>query len=110
MAVLLIAKFLYNIYKIYVLNNYSLNIKYRMLEFAEVVLISGAIGNLIDRIKTGVVCDFIQFDFINFPLFNVADCYVTVSAIIIFFVSIFALSEKEFANVFRIKKSNSNGD
>ena len=39
---------------------------------------SGAIGNLIDRIYLGYVIDFINPTFVNFAVFNVADCFVTV--------------------------------
>ncbi len=107
-AVLLICKFLFNIYKLNKTSNYSLNIKYSLLQIAEVVLIAGAIGNFIDRLFFGVVCDFIQFDFIDFPLFNVADCYVTVSVAMIFIISVFCLSEKEFGTVFRIRFGDKN--
>ena len=43
-------------------------------------IVSGAAGNLIDRILQGYVVDFFYFRLINFPVFNVADCYVTISA------------------------------
>ena len=42
------------------------------------VIVSGAIGNLIDRIYLGYVIDFINPTFVNFAVFNVADCFVTV--------------------------------
>ena len=44
-------------------------------------IIGGAIGNLIDRIALGYVRDFICTEFIEFPIFNVADCFVTCGAI-----------------------------
>ena len=54
------------------------------------VLASGALGNFIDRLTLGYVRDFIYFKLINFPIFNVADIYVTVSvvcfAILILFI------------------------
>ena len=40
-------------------------------------ILGGAIGNLIDRIATGRVVDMICLDFIRFPVFNVADCFIT---------------------------------
>ena len=43
----------------------------------------GGIGNAIDRALTGEVTDMICLDFINFPVFNVADCFITVSAILL---------------------------
>lgn len=42
----------------------------------------GAVGNLIDRAFLGYVRDFISADFIDFPIFNVADCFVCVGAAI----------------------------
>ena len=48
------------------------------LKTAMVLLIAGAAGNLIDRLRIGVVIDFIYLKIINFPVFNVADICVTV--------------------------------
>ena len=45
------------------------------------VLVSGAIGNLIDRVLFGFVIDFINPTFVNFAIFNIADCAVTLSTI-----------------------------
>ena len=44
---------------------------------------SGAVGNMIDRVSQGYVVDFLYFNLINFPIFNVADCYVTVGAFLL---------------------------
>ena len=49
-----------------------------------VVLLAGAIGNFIDRIRLGYVVDFFYFSLINFPIFNVADIYVTMSVLVLF--------------------------
>lgn len=45
---------------------------------ALVMIISGAIGNLIDRVTLGYVRDFLYFILIDFPIFNVADILVVV--------------------------------
>lgn len=47
------------------------------------LVLAGAIGNLVDRIAYGAVRDFIKLDFINFPIFNIADSCLTVGAIMI---------------------------
>ncbi len=52
---------------------------YFPLRVCIVLLASGALGNLIDRIQLVYVRDFIYFSLIDFPIFNVADIYVTVS-------------------------------
>ena len=44
-------------------------------------ILGGAIGNLIDRIARGFVIDFIEFGFIKFPVFNVADMGIVLGAI-----------------------------
>ena len=55
-----------------------------------VLVFSGGIGNMIDRVSKGYVVDFIQFDFFkSFPVFNVADSYVTVGGIMIFVYLLF---------------------
>ncbi len=45
-----------------------------------VLIVTGGIGNLIDRIFRGYVVDYVEFLFINFAIFNFADCLVTVGA------------------------------
>lgn len=61
-------------------------------------MIAGAIGNLIDRVRLGYVVDFIKTDFMDFPIFNVADCYVTVSVFIIFVILIL-MKEDDFRKI-----------
>ena len=56
-----------------------------------VIVMAGAIGNCIDRLICGYVVDMIEFEFMNFPVFNVADIYITVGAVL--FV-LFTLLEK----------------
>ena len=38
----------------------------------------GGLGNIIDRIRLGFVVDMIEVEFIDFPVFNVADCFICV--------------------------------
>ncbi len=38
---------------------------------------AGGLGNMIDRIRLGYVVDMINLEFMNFPVFNVADCFIT---------------------------------
>lgn len=56
--------------------------KYRLFRILAIILASGALGNAIDRLFHGYVVDFFYFSLINFPVFNVADCYVTVSILL----------------------------
>ncbi len=61
-----------------------------------IMIIAGGIGNLIDRIMNGYVVDFIYFYLINFPIFNVADCFVTVATVILAFLLLFFYKEEDF--------------
>ena len=46
-----------------------------------VIVLAGAIGNCIDRIVCGYVVDMFEFEFVRFPVFNIADIYITLGAI-----------------------------
>lgn len=52
-------------------------------------VLGGALGNLFDRVFYGFVVDFIHFEFINFPIFNVADSFITIGTLIIFYYYLF---------------------
>ena len=64
-----------------VIKNYKKSIWYSVgLSF----VLAGAIGNFIDRVRLGYVVDMLQTDFMNFPIFNVADSTLVVGVICIF--------------------------
>ena len=44
---------------------------------------AGGLGNMIDRVRLGYVVDMIAVDFMNFPVFNVADCFITCGCILL---------------------------
>lgn len=52
--------------------------------FGLLLIISGGIGNFIDRLRLGYVIDMVHLDFMNFAIFNVADSYLTVGVVILF--------------------------
>ena len=60
-----------------------------IIKLTVLMIIAGGIGNLIDRIAYGYVVDFINFTFIKFPIFNVADIFVTVGGVILVVYLIF---------------------
>ena len=76
----------------------SKNIKYRSLSIILLFILSGAIGNYIDRITNNYVIDFIYFSAINFPVFNVADIYVTLGFIIVAFIILFVYKDNDEPN------------
>ena len=47
------------------------------------LIISGGLGNFIDRVSQGFVVDMFHLDFVNFAIFNVADSYLTVGVIVL---------------------------
>jgi signal peptidase II len=73
------------------------NRKYRSLRVLCVFLTAGAIGNLIDRVALHYVRDFFYFVLIDFPIFNVADIYVTCSAIFLIISILFVYKDEDFA-------------
>ncbi len=69
------------------------NPKEKTINYALCLLISGAVGNLIDRIFRGYVVDMIEVTFINYPVFNVADCFVVIGTILLAVYIIFIYKE-----------------
>ena len=67
------------------------------MRFCLFFITAGAFGNLIDRVTQGYVVDFLYFKLIDFPIFNVADCYVTVSTAALLLLCLFYYKEEEFA-------------
>lgn len=82
--------------------------KMNVLRVLMVFIAAGGIGNMIDRMRLGYVVDFFYFKLINFPIFNVADIYVTVSIIVLFVMVLFFFKEDEMEafSLFSKKKEN----
>lgn len=76
--------------------------KYRLLRACLVMIGAGAIGNLYDRITLNYVVDFLYFIYIDFPIFNVADIFVTVSAAILVILFLFIYKDEDLD----LKKAN----
>ena len=69
--------------------------KYLPLYIVLTLIFSGAIGNFIDRVLKGYVVDFLYFKPINFPLFNVADSYITIACFVLLYLLLFYYKEDE---------------
>jgi len=80
--------------------------KYIKLHLLLIMIGSGAVGNLIDRIRLNYVVDFIYFSLINFPIFNFADICVTVATIFLIILILFVYKESDFYFL-SIKNANS---
>lgn len=85
---------------------FPLDKHYRDLRVILVFIISGAIGNFIDRVWLKYVTDFIYIELIDFPVFNVADCYITLSCIVTIILILTKYRNDEFK--FLGLKSDSN--
>ena len=68
---------------VYLIKNYQ---KSLWLVLSLVLIISGGIGNFIDRLHLGYVVDMVQLDFIDFAIFNVADSYLTVGVLLLILI------------------------
>lgn len=79
--------------------------KYHHSHLLLVAVAAGAAGNLLDRVRLGYVVDFVYIELINFPIFNVADMYVTFSAALIAVQILFVFEDEDLAFLFSKKQS-----
>jgi len=69
--------------------------KYTIFHVLLSIIASGAVGNMIDRFRFDYVVDFFYFELINFPIFNVADIYVTCATILLAVLLLFFYKEED---------------
>ena len=69
--------------------------RYHGLKLCIILITAGALGNMIDRIAQGYVVDFFYFSLINFPIFNVADIYVTTATAMLLLMLCFYYKEED---------------
>jgi len=84
-------------FMVYVYFKIPMDKRYDLMRVILIFIAAGAIGNFIDRILRGFVVDFLYFELIDFPIFNVADCYITISSIFLILLSIFYYKDEDFA-------------
>jgi signal peptidase II len=81
----------------------------QMISLAFCLLFSGAVGNLIDRIRLRYVIDYLRFDFgdFTFPIFNFADICAVCGTVLLIFIIIFKSRyfEKFWNVLFKSKKN-----
>lgn len=70
---------------------------YRPIRIFSIMLAAGAMGNMYDRFVHSYVIDFLYAKVIDFPIFNVADCYVVVSAVVLALLIGFFYEEEDIA-------------
>lgn len=83
-----------------VFQNIPFENRYLPLVIIMIFLFSGAVGNLIDRISNGYVVDFFYFVLIDFPIFNVADIYVSCSVTVLIVLMLFYYKDADFSKIF----------
>lgn len=81
---------------VFVLIKVPMQKKYYSLNILLVMIAAGAVGNMIDRVRYDYVVDFIYLVCIQFPIFNVADIYVTTSTVILVFQILFVYKTNDF--------------
>lgn len=97
-AIIVLPIFLYRYRKLHFLFGLSLSL-----------IIGGAIGNMIDRVFRGFVIDFLEFTFIDFPVFNIADICVTVGTVLMFIYIAF-IDKTLFADKKEAQTAQTNGE
>lgn len=78
-----------------IVNFYKTKKKSTLFTLSNSFIVTGAVGNLIDRVRVGFVVDFLEFHYgtrYYFPTFNVADMFVTIGTV---FLIIYILKEVE---------------
>ena len=69
--------------------------RYLPLRICLCFIAAGAIGNFIDRLRLSYVRDFIYFSLIDFPVFNVADIYITCATILLVLLMLFYYRDED---------------
>ena len=77
--------------------------RYTPLRFCAVLLWAGAAGNAIDRLRLGYVIDFFYFKLIDFPIFNVADIYVSVGTAALAVLILFYYKDSDLEELMKKK-------
>lgn len=80
---------------IYILLRVPADRRYLPVRAALCFIAAGAIGNFIDRLVLSYVRDFIYFCLIDFPVFNVADIYITCATFFLIFMALFYYKEDD---------------
>lgn len=106
----IILTFIFTIFLLYILYKVPKTKYYTPLICSVVILISGAIGNFIDRASQNYVVDFISAVFIDFPIFNVADIYVVCSMILIAILVTFYYKDEDFSFLSLKRKKKNDTD
>lgn len=78
--------------------------RFRWARFILILLTAGALGNLVDRLILNYVVDFFYFELINFPIFNMADIYVSCGTVLLILFSLFYYKDEDIERLLPFKK------
>ncbi|MDE7321064.1 MAG: signal peptidase II [Lachnospiraceae bacterium] len=80
---------------LYFFRHVSADRKFFPIRMIAVFILAGALGNMIDRLRLSYVVDFFYFRLIDFPIFNVADIYVSVGTAVLAVLILFYYKDEE---------------
>lgn len=89
---------------LYLFRYMSENARFWPLRLIAVSILAGAWGNMIDRLRLSYVVDFFYFKLIDFPIFNVADIYVSVGTAVLVVLILFYYKDEELNHLLDRKK------
>lgn len=101
-----VLSFLVILFLIYFYTKIPSEKRYVYMDYVLLFFIAGAIGNLVDRIANKYVIDFLYFKLIDFPIFNVADIYVTCAAFAMVGLGLFYYKDEDIERIFPSKNKN----
>ena len=78
---------------LYYYRKLPVNRTYNIVRGCLVFISAGAIGNLIDRLFSGYVIDFLEVTFISFPVFNAADIFVVCGTVVFAYMLLFRMKD-----------------
>ena len=84
---------------LYLFRHMSCDGKFWPLRLIAVCILAGAWGNMIDRIRLSYVVDFFYFKLIDFPIFNVADIYVSVGTAVLVVLILFYYKDEDLSRL-----------
>jgi len=84
---------------VYIFTRIPFTKRFEALRWTLYFFMAGAIGNFIDRISLGYVVDFLYFKLIDFPIFNVADIYITCSCIVLILLMFFYYKDEDLEQI-----------
>ncbi len=91
---------------VYLFSHMSKESRFWPIRLIAVFILAGAWGNMLDRMRLSYVVDFFYFKLIDFPIFNVADIYVSVGTAVLIVLILFYYKEEELNLLLKGRKGD----